>query len=102
MFLDILSYADISDDPNENKSKRMRIKLFQTEIELRIIDQLKKDKPPIIFTTAFLLFSFIAECQCTQKIVFHPGDSTGGYYLAIPPVSKIIRGTLVLFCPYKK
>ena len=49
-----------------------------------------------------LLLSLGAYSQNVQKIVFEPGDSVNGYYLAIPPLSGTVRGVLAVFCPFQK
>src|SRR3990170_1638105 len=50
-----------------------------------------------IFCTLVFLFSVSAFSQIIEKIIFDSRDSTDGYYLAIQPRSKNIKGTLVLF-----
>ena len=52
-----------------------------------------------IIKVVFLLPSFIF-CQNIEKIIFDSKDSTAGYYLAIQPQSKKIKGTLVLFTSF--
>ena len=50
---------------------------------------------------AFILFPpVIANCQYIKKIVFDDKDSTAGYYLAIPPRSETIKGTLILLSSF--
>jgi hypothetical protein len=53
------------------------------------------------FLPVLLLFSLGAYSQNVQKIVFDPGDSVTGYYLAIPPSSGTIRGVVVVVCPFR-
>jgi hypothetical protein len=55
----------------------------------------------IPLTAWLFVFSFSARCQYMEKVVFNAADSTGGYYLAIPPASNTIRGTLVFFCAFR-
>ena len=50
-----------------------------------------------VLCTLVFLFSPSAFTQTIEKIIFDSKDSTDGYYLAIPPRSKNIKGTLVLF-----
>lgn len=52
-----------------------------------------------IIATVFLLPSFIY-CQNIEKVLFDPKDSTDGYYLAIQPQSKNIKGVVVLFTSF--
>jgi hypothetical protein len=52
---------------------------------------------PIIVT--FFLPSFIY-CQTIEKIIFDSKDSTDGYYLAIQPQSKNIKGVVVLLTSF--
>ena len=52
-----------------------------------------------IIATVFLLPSFIYS-QNTEKVIFDSKDSTAGYYLAIQPQSKNIKGTIVLFTSF--
>lgn len=57
-------------------------------------------KPKISFiTAAFILPSFIY-CQNIEKVVFDSKDSIAGYYLAIQPPSKNIKGVVVLFTSF--
>ena len=53
----------------------------------------------ILFTA--LSFPFIAASQQIEKIVFDNEDSASGYYLAIAPKSKQIKGTLVLLTSFQ-
>lgn len=43
-----------------------------------------------------ILLPLLAFNQNIQKVVFDSQDTTGGYYLAVPPLSNNIKGTLVL------
>ena len=52
-----------------------------------------------IIAAVFLLPSFIY-CQNIEKVIFDPKDSTDGYYLAIQPQSKNIKGVVVLFTSF--
>ena len=53
----------------------------------------------LIITTSLSLSSF-AFCQNIEKVIFDPKDSTAGYYLAVQPQSKIIKGVVVLFTSF--
>src|SRR5688500_5781688 len=57
-----------------------------------------KTRLPIIATLVFLP-SFIY-CQSIEKIIVDSKDSTDGYYLAIPPQSKNIKGVVVLLTSF--
>src|SRR5687768_10609175 len=57
-----------------------------------------KTRLPII-ATLFFLPSFIY-CQNIEKIIVDSKDSTDGYYLAIPPQSKNIKGVVVLLTSF--
>lgn len=50
-------------------------------------------------TLIFFLPSFIY-CQNIEKVIFDSQDSTVGYYLAIQPQSKNIKGVVVLFTSF--
>lgn len=50
-----------------------------------------------IFFLLLFFFSVSTRGQTIEKVVFDLKDSTDGYYLAISPRSKSIKGTLVLF-----
>jgi hypothetical protein len=39
-------------------------------------------------------------CQNIEKVIFDPKDSTDGYYLAIQPQSKNIKGVVVLLTSF--
>ena len=56
------------------------------------------------FFTLLIAFIFIlpliANCQYIQKIVFDEKDSANGFYLAVPPRSGNIKGTLVLLSDF--
>jgi hypothetical protein len=39
--------------------------------------------------------------QNAEKISFDTHDSTNGYYIAVPPVSNLIKGVVVLFCNFR-
>ena len=54
-----------------------------------------------LFLLALLLCALGAYSQNVQKIVFESSDSLNGYYLAIPPSSGTIKGTLAVFCPFR-
>ena len=53
---------------------------------------------PIIATV--FLFPFITFCQNIDKVTFDSKDSTDGYYLAIQPQSKSIKGVMVLLSSF--
>lgn len=53
---------------------------------------------PIIATVFF--FPFFSNCQNIEKIAFDVKDSTDGYYLAIQPLSKNIKGVVVLLTSF--
>lgn len=54
----------------------------------------------LIIATVFLLPSFIY-CQKIEKVIFDSKDSTDGYYLAIQPQSKNLKGIIVLLTSFK-
>ena len=49
---------------------------------------------------AIILLPFFANCKAIEKIIFDAKDSTDGYYLAIRPQSKNVKGVLVLFTSF--
>ena len=53
-----------------------------------------------IIITATVFLSSTAFCQNNERIVFDTKDSTDGYYLAIKPQSKQIKGVLILFTSF--
>ncbi len=59
-----------------------------------------KPRPPSILIFFAFLLSLTANCQYTEKVVFDEKDSTNGFYLAVPPRSGNIKGTLVLLSDF--
>ena len=55
----------------------------------------------IPLAAVLLTLSFTASAQYMEKVSFDAGDSTNGYYLAIPPASNSIKGVVVLFCNFR-
>jgi hypothetical protein len=53
---------------------------------------------PIIATALF--FPPVIYCQNIEKVIFDSKDSTAGYYLAIQPQSKNIKGAIVLLTSF--
>jgi hypothetical protein len=52
-----------------------------------------------VIATVFSIPSFIY-CQTIEKVIFDSKDSAAGYYLAIQPQSKNIKGVIVLFTSF--
>lgn len=53
----------------------------------------------LFIAIVFFLPSFLY-CQNIEKVIFDPKDSTDGYYLAIQPQSKNIKGVVVLLTSF--
>src|SRR3954466_15709946 len=48
----------------------------------------------------FLILPFVSMSQSIERVIFDTNDSTDGYYLAIAPQSKEIKGVLVLLTSF--
>lgn len=53
-----------------------------------------------VLLAACLLLPRAGAAQNSEKVIFDAKDTTDGYYLAVPPSSKAIKGVVVLFCSF--
>lgn len=57
-------------------------------------------KTAVLLVTTSLSLSSFAFCQNIEKVLFDPKDSAAGYYLAVQPQSKNIKGVVVVFTSF--
>ena len=62
---------------------------------------IRREAALLKFIALFLFLPLTGTSQFIEKVTFDAADSVNGYYLAIAPASRQIKGTLVLICPYK-
>ena len=72
--------------------------IISSVISETIIMNFKKYSHLII--VSFFLFPSFTFCQNLEKVIFDSKDSTAGYYLAIQPQSKNIKGAVVLLTSF--